>query len=117
MKNITKKRKGSALYFTILLLSMVVGVSFGLNAILISQINVTRGAGNSVLAFYAADSGIEKVLKKRESPTGDTLTLGNGASYVVTVKSSADSGCDADNFCIISRGTYNETTRAIRVTY
>jgi len=118
MKKInTKKRKGSALYFTILLLSMVIGISFSLNSILLSQIQVTRGTGNSVLAFYAADTGIEKVLNNRSNPSPEPGTLANGASYTITIKDSGDPGCNADNYCIISRGTYQETTRAVRVTY
>ena len=77
------KRRGSALYFTILLLSMVMGISFSLNSILFSQIQVTQGTGNSVLAFYAADTGIEKVLNNRAAPEEINAELNNGSNYTV----------------------------------
>ena len=117
MKKNIQKRKGSALYFTILLLSMVMGISFSLNSILMSQINVTRGTGNSVVAFYAADTGVERVLNNRANPSEVSDTLDNAASYEVTIQNAGVGSCNADNYCIISRGTYQDTTRAIRVTY
>lgn len=121
-KKNTNIKKGSAFYFTILLLSIIMGISFGLNSILMSQINITRRAGNSVMAFYAADSGIEKVLNNRNDPESISEEekngeLENGATYEIEIKNDSDAGCDARNYCIVSRGTYKETTRAIRVTY
>jgi len=84
--------------------------ALGLAAILVGQIKIIRGMGNSVVAFYAADTGIEQVLKEvidcikeweEQENSGDTNEscpglksrypdeeeeeLDNGASYRVEV--------------------------------
>jgi len=73
--------------------------------------------GYSVIAFYAADNGIEEVLMDNSTPTAISLTeLPNGATYQVTVDANGPQ-CDALNFCIKSIGTYKTTKRAIEIKY
>ncbi len=57
-------KKGSSLYFSMIILSIVLAMALGLTAILVSQTKIIKGMGDSVKALYAADTGIEEVLYK-----------------------------------------------------
>lgn len=56
-----KFKKGVSLYFTVIIMSVILSLSLALSAILFSQIRVIREIGYSTKAFYAADSGIERI--------------------------------------------------------
>lgn len=55
-------QRGVSLFLAIMVLSVILAIALGLSSILVSQIKIIRGMGNSVVAFYAADSGIEEAL-------------------------------------------------------
>ena len=78
------------------------------------------------MAFFAADTGIEKTLNN--IIPNDSGTLSNGATFVVTVKCSPDFGgcpvgfsidpdCDSQRYCIYSEGKFKSTKRAIETKY
>lgn len=78
----------------------------------------------SVLAFYAADTGMERMLKNPVSDANENLP--NGASFTAQIRCNptytpcsfgADSACDAPRFCIKSKGIFKNTQRAIGVKY
>ncbi len=76
-------------------------------------------AGHSVVAFYAADSGVERVLVNRDNPSdiGETH-LDNEASYQVFVSPGGSGDCpDEFYFCIKSVGIYRGVKRAIEINY
>ena len=109
--------RGVALYLAIMIMGVLLTLALGVSAILYSQIKVAKGMGNSVMAFYAANSGIERELYE-ENPTGTTYSdyLDNGASYTVTVVAAGEGNCPVDvNRCIKSVGAYKETKRAIQI--
>jgi hypothetical protein len=56
------KEKGTALIITFFVMTIMLSIVLGIAAILFIEIKMIRGLGNSVVAFYAADSGIEKTL-------------------------------------------------------
>jgi len=91
-----------------------------LSIILIGQMRIITGIGNSVIAFYAADTGMEKILLQRQSPPiGKSVLSGeldNNAHYSVDV-SSPGLDCDADHYCIRSVGIYRGIRRAIEAEY
>jgi len=112
-------KRGVSLYIAIAIMAILLASVLGIGGILLSQFRAMRGIENSVITFYAADSGIERALRDWIDPLyldGTSDSVG-GANYTLTVLSTADAGCSADNFCIISVGTYQETRRAIRVEY
>ena len=84
-------QKGVILFLTIAMLTIILALVLGLGAILIGQVKTVRGMWYSVVALYAADTGIEEVLKviiKDSSPPDDIYPpklLGNDASYKVEV--------------------------------
>jgi hypothetical protein len=113
-----KKRKATVLYLTFMIMNILLLISIALSTVLIGQFQIVRDIGNSVIAFYAADTGIERSLMNRNNPVNISVTtLSNGASYKVVVKPRTDPSCNAKNYCIISTGTFKETKRALRITY
>jgi hypothetical protein len=54
--------KGVSLYLTILILVILLAISLGISTILSGQLKMIGGIGKSVVAFYAADTGIEEIL-------------------------------------------------------
>lgn len=110
-------------------MAVLLAITLGLSAILFSQIRIVREIGNSVISFYAADTGIEWLLYKdgecrRLAPncnlvicrqdckglldqTFSESPLGK-ASYITSV---------ANNGRFLkSIGKYKETRRAIELT-
>jgi len=110
-------QKGVSLYITIALVFILMSIVLGLSTILLGQIKVIKSVEDSVIALYAAESGIEEVLISRNNPVGVSGSLGNNSSYSVTILTSASPGCSAANYCIQSVGTFKESKRAIRVSY
>lgn len=114
-----KRQSGVSLFLAIIILTVLLAIVLGLSTIFLGQMVMFREMGYSVIAFYAADAGIEKVLNQRDNPlslNGYSATLDNGAKYSLSVLSSGP-GCSAQNYCIKSIGTYQEVRRAIEITY
>lgn len=121
---------GVAVVLSILILTAILTVSLGASTILVRELRFGREANFYVRAFFAADSGIEKILTLRDSPQSFTActssaspcVLTNGAEYWVVVTASGaikpdGSPCSSGNFCIESIGRYMGTRRAIEVNY
>ncbi|MBI2053748.1 MAG: DUF2341 domain-containing protein [Candidatus Staskawiczbacteria bacterium] len=66
--------KGISLIITFFILTIVLAVVLSISIVLYREIKIIRSVGNSVIAFYLADSGIEKVLyyDRRDKPVGTT---------------------------------------------
>ena len=113
-------QRGVSLYFTIIIMAVLLGIALGINALLIGQLKMIREMGNSVVALYAADTGIEQTLKNRANPfsvcSQSSCSLDNGAQYYISITPKGGD-CSADNFCIKSVGSYKGTKRAIEITY
>ena len=120
--NYKHSQKGISLMFAIFILTFSLGIALGTATILVRQIKIMREIGYSVIAFYAADSGIEDVLMNRESPSSSCTEAANpclldyGADYYIDI-TSAGGDCSADNYCITSIGSYKNTSRAIEISY
>lgn len=111
-------QKGIALYLSVIIMTLILAIALGISTIFLGQINVMKGLGYSVIAFYAADAGIEKILLTRDNPLDIGLTaLSNGAAYQVFVTAGGVGSCTASSYCIRSIGSYKETNRAIEISY
>jgi len=99
-----------------LIISLVLGISLGISNILFQEMKITRDVGNSVIAFYAADTGIEKSMMNQGNPISIPAECPvAGICYEVIVKQGSD--CPGGNYCIQSQGTYKNTIRAIEIKY
>ena len=111
-----KSGGGVSLYLAFMIMTILLAIALGLSSIFLGQTKMIRTMGNSVMAFYAADAGIEKVLVDRANPDL-TPDYYNGANYQVIVTQGGIGNCEADNYCITSVGIYQETRRAIEIQY
>jgi len=110
-----QKESGVALYLTIVILSVFTAVVFTLTGISISQIKITWMAGDSVKAFFAADTGVEQALfnirKQNDFGNIAKTPLNNGASYTVDIVFSTTTAT------IQSKGEFRSARRTIEAKY
>lgn len=106
------------MYFAVAIMAVLLSIALGISTIFLGQVKTMRSMGYSVIAFYAADAGIERILMERSAPFNIPETaLSNGATYRVIAVPSGSGGCVAANYCIKSIGSYKETNRAIEISY
>jgi hypothetical protein len=117
---IQKLEKGVSIYLVILISTFILAVALGLSTILISRIKVSQEIGYSVVAFYAADTGIERILYdirklNYECSSPPCTPYSNipldSASYGVVINSWSPS------VQINSTGKYQTVKRAIEINY
>jgi hypothetical protein len=77
------RQKGVSLIITFFIMTIILAMVLTISVILYSEIKVIRNIGDSVVAFYAADSGIEKVLyyDRKIMPAGAERGLCSMFSY------------------------------------
>lgn len=101
-------QKGVSLYIAVIILAIILAGVLGLSTILVGQIRAIRGIGYSVVALYAADTGIEQALcdvyeyfnSKTAPPSSyPSTSLDNEAEYKVEVVC-----CDSSNSNCSLRG-------------
>lgn len=118
MKVFKNQEKGVSLYLALAILSIVLAIALGVSGIFLGQVDMMRSMGYSVIAFYAADAGIEVLLENRSSPGSILETLlPNEATYEVIVTAGGVGDCTADYYCVKSIGRYKGTNRAIEIEY
>lgn len=102
-----------SLYFTILIISVLTGTLLILITIGISQTEVVWTLGDSVTAFYAADSGTEEALYRTFQQGNFQNFSGtiNSASYDVAITTTTG------EVIIESIGSYKGTKRGIETRY
>lgn len=132
-----RSQKGVSLYFTITILSLLLGIALAGSSLLIGQLGRLKSSGNSALAFSAADAGIERALyidnkNCATSPsvaaritcvqtgidglTAGDKTLANGASFTLEVAAGGSGFCPAGkNYCVRSKGVFQTATRTLRI--
>lgn len=113
MKN---SNKGISLYLSLVIMGILLSLALGLNSILLGQIEIVQGIGNSVSAFYAAETGIERELYQNSTTTGNYSGSLGDSSYIVQVIIPPSPGCSVgSSYCVKSVGTYKTTNRAIYI--
>ena len=114
-----KMQKGVSLYLSIFIMAALTAVVLGMSTILFKSMKMVGEIQYSVIAFCAADTGIEKVLDLDLGIGGNATgtLLGGDAEWDATVVAAGEEGCPVgvENFCIHSKGTYREVKRAIQI--
>jgi len=111
------KQKGVSLVFVVLLVSVILNIAFGVSGILVKQAKALKGVGNSVVAFFAADTGLEEFLLTKPLDGIAETDLGL-AKFRVDVRDGGEDGCPATAIlCVKSIGTFEEAKRAIEIVY
>jgi len=114
-------KRGTSLYLGLMIMTILLAVALGVSTIFLGQMKSIREMGYSVIAFYAADAGIEEVLMNRSNPSSpctesSPCSLDNGSEYYINVRASG-SNCEANYYCVKSVGVYKGIRRAIEITY
>lgn len=138
-----KKSRGISLYIILVVLSVLFLIALGLSLLLWGQLKIVVGVEESVIAFFAADAGMEKRLydsfsegKCFSARDSGSLSISNASFEIETECNSdyyddgpcsdycsdclrdGDGSCqNAARYCSISRGSFGSTTRAIEVDY
>ncbi len=117
----TKSKKGIAIYLVIVILSLLSGIAFGLSFVVTKKIIQTREMGQSVKAFFGADTGIEramyKLYKQGQDPPFSFSGSLDGVSYSVLASPPGSEGCNGSYYCLKSVGTFKKTSRAIEASF
>ncbi|MGA2418047.1 MAG: hypothetical protein ABSF55_02320, partial [Candidatus Staskawiczbacteria bacterium] len=102
----TDKQKGVSLIITFFIMIIILSVVLSISILLYSEIKVIRNIGNSVVGFYAADSGIEKVLYydkqvlpplSEDQATGKTTYVKTGLCSIFSLTN--PDGSISSNYC------------------
>ena len=107
-----QSQKGVIVFLAVVMVAILLSIGLAITVILMGQLRMIRNIGNSVVAFYAADTGIEKALLNREAPTEFNGLLEKSSNYEVTINPVC-----AETFCLRSVGTFRGVKRAIEVEY
>jgi hypothetical protein len=125
-------QKGVSVYLALMIMIIVLAIGLGINVIIVNQMKMIRGMGDSVVAICAADTGIERVLYEdklcRQGPpcgglcfnTTDCdagLSAGNIADHIGSGSYQADYQVSFDDGAtvITSTGIYKGAKRTIEV--
>ena len=111
---------------------ILISIGLGISLIIVSQIKMIKGMGYSVVALYAADTGIERVLYEDkwcrqagcsslswpcvDSTDCDDGRLGGSISGSLDTEIDYQVDFNDGATTIISRGAYKATKRAIEAT-
>lgn len=86
-----RDERGTVLLFALMIMSSVIITSGSVAAVIIGSLQQSRAIDNSIVAYYAAESGVEEALFKvrRDGVMPDAVVspqaMGNGASWTRTV--------------------------------
>ena len=59
----SKRQKGISIFIVLVVMTIVLGIALSVNSIFIRQLRDLQSIGDSVIALYAADTGIERILR------------------------------------------------------
>jgi hypothetical protein len=108
-------QKGVSLYFALMIMFILLAIGLGISLIIVSQMKMIRGMGDSVVALYVADTGIEHAMYNKRVEGGN-----GGVSGTISI------GGELANYNVISflpseakwqsSGNYKGVKRAIEIT-
>ena len=106
--NIKMAEKGVSIYLALMIMFILLAIGLGVSLIIVSQMKMMKGIGDSVVAFYAADTGIEHSLYNYRRQGGDGNVSGSvgGADYQVTSPTAGT---------YKSKGSFAKAKRAIEI--
>jgi len=126
-KTAPKKKKGVSLYLAIVAMSILFSIAFGMSAVSVGRVKSLHNIGNSIVAFYAAETGIERGLREAVDGSysiphdyldldGDGVEGPDDAIYQVQGLNNGEGNCPVTySFCLKSKGIYKDSSRSIQV--
>jgi len=107
----TNDQKGSIIIYAISMLSVLIGISIIITAILVPKLRTSSDAINSVSSIYAADSGMEWCLyvnRGKPNPPAKPV-LPAGVSLIIY----EDQGATSVSNCAV--GTFRGVSRSLSI--
>jgi len=102
-------------------------IAFGMSAVSVGRVKSLHNIGNSIVAFYAAETGIERGLREAVDGSysiphdyldldGDGVEGPDDAIYQVQGLNNGEGNCPVTySFCLKSKGIYKDSSRSIQV--
>jgi len=111
-KNTFSQKGAVSIIFAVMIMSIIVVITASMSALMIQQIKMSGQTGYSVVAFYAADAGVERCLydirKGGAIDCSYSVDFTSGAKYTVTY----------DGLSVItSKGEYKGVSRKVEVSW
>jgi len=124
IKNIIIKKRGASLVLTLLILSVILAIAFGVSSLILGGVKISQNAPKSLKAYYAAETGIEQSLYDARKGSGAS-DIGappacSGGGAICLDDTDACYSVDftvGDPNTIESFGCYKGTRRAVEATY
>lgn len=115
-KNLVAQKGATTILLSVLVLGTMLIIGLTISAVMISQIKMTAQAGQSVKAFYAADSGAELCLYQARNLSGPCA--GEGGLISGALSNNANySAQRIDGTTINSTGFFGKTSRRVELTW
>jgi len=112
-------KKGSSLLLTVLIIAALASIAFGLSKLAIRETKISRDVSKTLIAYYAADSGAECQMYADRFPLE-----GTDCSYVclseaegICFRATGENAPSPNYRTIKSTGSYDNTKRAVELTY
>lgn len=123
MKHKTHNNRGdAAIIVAFLLLLGILIIAIGVSTLMIRQIHMSGEIGRAVVAYYAAEAGVEECLYEIASENGGECDISSGSVGPFTGTIGADGAIytieyDFDNSWIRSRGEFIDTNRKLELSW
>ncbi len=116
--------KGSSLLITLLVIAAILGIAFGVSKLSLGETKISRDISKSLIAYYAADSGVEcqmyndRLLNETVCGNGGNVYLNaeNTIFYKIIASGTYLNGNTGPRI-IQSNGTYQDVRRAVELKY
>lgn len=108
--SIYRNRRGSTLVILLVFILVATTIAATSASVIISNAQITRGAAQSMEAYYAAEAGVENAalqLLRNPEYTGETLQINSDTTADIVVTNSG-------NYVVTSTGKSGPITRVIQ---
>lgn len=121
-KDILSGNRGIAFVMTLLIMTGLLALALGITSLLIREVKLSQEIADSVVAYSAADAGIERFMYGINKESFDltscvcptvcySATLSNNASYSVCTEQATPP------IKVNSTGSYKSTNRTVQVNF
>lgn len=124
MKEKVLKNKGASILLTLLILTAILAIAFGITGLMWGELKLSQDVPKSLKAYYAAETGIERKLYEIRSDPPNNNDIGSPPSCTsgAVCLEGSDNCYSVDvnvgaTITIKSYGCYKGIKRAIEVSY
>jgi hypothetical protein len=119
----TNTQRGSILIYTMLTMTVMLGIGLTLTSLFISKLRSAAGARNATVALYTADSAVEMCLYEARAGVDDLpLDMANDAMFTVITADGSDTDITDDcsavgsgSFAFRATGLFRGSSRTLEI--